>query len=45
MIIGTIKEKKKFENRVAISPDEAKSYIKLGHQVHVEKKCWLAIRV
>jgi len=24
MIIGTIKEKKKFENRVAISPDEAK---------------------
>ena len=37
MIIGTIKEKKKFENRVAISPDEAKSYIKLGHQVQIEK--------
>ena len=41
MIIGTIKEKKKFENRVAISPDEAKSYIKLGHQVHVEKNAGL----
>ena len=37
MIIGTIKEKKKFENRVAISPDEVKSYVKLGHQVFVEK--------
>ena len=41
MIIGTTKEKKKFENRVAISPDEAKSYIKLGHQVHVEKNAGL----
>ena len=28
MIIGTIKEKKKFENRVAISPEEVKSYLK-----------------
>jgi NAD(P) transhydrogenase subunit alpha len=37
MIIGTIKEKKKFENRVAISPDEAKNYIKAGHQVLIEK--------
>ncbi len=41
MIIGTIKEKKKFENRVAISPDEAKSYVKLGHQVQVEKNAGL----
>lgn len=41
MIIGTTKEKKKFENRVAISPDEAKSYIKLGHHVHVEKNAGL----
>ena len=41
MIIGTIKEKKKFENRVAISPDEAKSYIKLGHHVQVEKNAGL----
>ena len=37
MIIGTLKEKKKFENRVAISPDEAKTYIKGGHQVLIEK--------
>ena len=37
MIIGTLKEKKKFENRVAISPDEVKSYLKSGHQVLIEK--------
>ena len=41
MIIGTIKEKKKFENRVAISPDEAKNYIKSGHQVLIEKNAGL----
>ena len=41
MIIGTIKEKKKFENRVAISPDEVKSYVKLGHQVIIEKNAGL----
>ena len=37
MIIGTLKEKKKFENRVAVSPDEVKSYLKSGHQVLIEK--------
>ena len=37
MIIGTIKEKKKFENRVSITPDEVKNYVKSGHQVFVEK--------
>ncbi|MDC3114182.1 Re/Si-specific NAD(P)(+) transhydrogenase subunit alpha [Alphaproteobacteria bacterium] len=37
MIIGTIKEKKKFENRVAISPEEVKSYLKSGHQVFIER--------
>ena len=37
MIIGTIKEKKKFENRVSITPDEVKNYVKSGHQVIVEK--------
>ena len=37
MIIGTIKEKKKFENRVAISPEEVKSYLKSGHQVLIER--------
>ena len=35
MIIGTIKEKKKFENRVSISPEEVKNYVKSGHQVFV----------
>ena len=37
MIIGTIKEKKKFENRVAISPEDVKLYVKTGHQVLIEK--------
>ena len=41
MIIGTIKEKKKFENRVAISPDEVKNYVKAGHQVLIEKNAGL----
>ena len=41
MIIGTIKEKKKFENRVAISPDEVKNYVKAGHQVFIEKNAGL----
>ena len=29
--------KKKFENRVSITPDEVKNYVKSGHQVFVEK--------
>ena len=41
MIIGTIKEKKKFENRVSISPEEVKNYVKSGHQVLVEKNAGL----
>ena len=41
MIIGTIKEKKKFENRVSITPDEVKNYVKSGHQVIVEKNAGL----
>ena len=41
MIIGTIKEKKKFENRVSISPEEVKNYVKSGHQVFVEKNAGL----
>ncbi len=41
MIIGTVKEKKKFENRVSITPDEVKNYVKLGHQVHIEKNAGL----
>jgi len=42
MIIGAVKEKNKFENRVAISPDEAKNYVKSGHQVLIEKSAGLA---
>ena len=42
MIIGTIKEKKKYEKRVAISPDEVKNYVKAGHQIFIEKKAGLA---
>ncbi len=41
MIIGTVKEKKKFENRVSITPDEVKNYVKLGHQVYIEKNAGL----
>ncbi len=37
MIIGALKEKKKFENRVSISPDDVKNYVKAGHQVFIEK--------
>ncbi len=37
MIIGAVKEKKKFENRVSISPDDVKNYVKAGHQVFIEK--------
>ena len=42
MIIGAVKEKHKFENRVAISPEEAKNYVKSGHQVLIEKSAGLA---
>ena len=41
MIIGTVKEKKKFENRVSITPDEVKNYVKSGHQVYIEKNAGL----
>ncbi len=42
MIIGALKEKNKYENRVAISPDETLSYIKLGHQILIEKSAGLS---
>ena len=38
MIIGTIKEKDEFENRVSITPESCKSYIKKGLKVLLEKK-------
>ena len=37
MIIGAVKEKKKFENRVSISPDDVKKYVKDGHKLFIEK--------
>ncbi len=37
MIVATIKEKNEFENRVSITPDICKSYIKAGLDVIVEK--------
>ena len=37
MIVATVKEKNKFENRVSITPDTCKSYIKAGLDVIIEK--------
>ena len=37
MIVATVKEKNEFENRVSITPDTCKSYIKAGLDVIVEK--------
>ncbi len=37
MIIAAVKEKNEFENRVSITPDTCKSYIKAGLDVIIEK--------
>ena len=37
MIVATVKEKNEFENRVSITPDTCKSYIKSGLDVIIEK--------
>ena len=37
MKIGTVKEIKKFEYRVGLTPDNVKSYVNAGHQVYVER--------
>lgn len=37
MIVATVKEKNEFENRVSITPDTCKSYIKAGLKVIIEK--------
>ena len=37
MIVATVKEKNEFENRVSITPDTCKSYIKAGLDVIIEK--------
>ena len=42
MIIGTIKEKDEFENRVSITPETCKNYLKKGLSVLIEKKSGVA---
>ena len=42
MIIGTIKEKDEFENRVSITPETCKNYLKKGLRVLIEKKSGVA---
>ena len=37
MIVATVKEKNEFENRVSITPDTCKNYIKAGLDVIIEK--------
>ena len=37
MIVATVKEKNEFENRVSITPETCKSYIKAGLDVIIEK--------
>ena len=37
MIVATVKEKNEFENRVSITPDTCKNYIKAGLDVVIEK--------
>ena len=37
MIVASVKEKNEFENRVSITPDTCKSYIKAGLDVIIEK--------
>ncbi len=41
MKIGTVKEIKKHEYRVGLTPDAAKTYIKNGHQVFLQKDAGL----
>ena len=37
MIVAAVKEKNEFENRVSITPDTCKSYMKAGLNVIIEK--------
>lgn len=36
MKIGSVKEIKKYEYRVGLTPDNVKSYVNAGHQVYIE---------
>ena len=35
MRIGSVREIKKFEYRVGLTPDNVKSYVNAGHQVYI----------
>lgn len=37
MKIGSVKEIKKYEYRVGLTPDNVKSYVNAGHQVYIER--------
>ena len=37
MKIGSVKEIKKFEYRVGLTPDNVRSYVNAGHQVYIER--------
>ena len=37
MRIGSVREIKKFEYRVGLTPDNVKSYVNAGHQVYIER--------
>lgn len=41
MIVGTVKERKKYEFRVGLTPSSVKEYVAHGHQVIVEKDAGL----
>ena len=37
MRIGSVREIKKFEYRVGLTPDNVKSYVNAGHQIYIER--------
>ena len=37
MKIGSVKEIKKYEYRIGLTPDNVKSYVAAGHQVYIER--------
>ena len=41
MIVAAIKEKNQYENRVSITPETCKSFIKNGLKVYIEKDAGL----
>lgn len=41
MKVGTVKEIKKYEYRIGMTPDNVKSYVNAGHEVYVERDAGL----